>query len=411
MMKQHDRIAFAGILALTMLLTACGGSRAATAVPAGNAALPAPSAPAETVPPSAPPAEAETEAPAPTEAPAETEPPEASPAPATDYEAVYRPILDQVFTGITEGFDWDREYVGLTGIVEMANMLEVNEMLRSTGYAITDFSGDGVPELALGSIANDEKGEGSILFALFTCAEEQPKLVFEGWYRNRFEWMGGNRFFYTGSGGAAYGLYGDCRLSPDATEIIWDDFYFTTVTNEDTYEIGWFYNTTGEFEGEGSTAVTEEAFLAGWDALYERVTALPMRSFAEYGGAARAADAPVRAVWESELPGGHAEYTSVVSGDPEYAVRLAFVTAETVTDVEFVSLRLENMDADGNPTWSTETLYSQPVLTPEKPLVAELSFPGDLPAYGIRYTDPSGTMRFFTLSQSGFDGSLVLSER
>ena len=60
--------------------------------------------------------------------------------------------------------------------------------------------------------------------------------------------------------------------------------------------------------------------------------------------------------------------------------------------------------------WSAETLYTQPELTPELPLVAELTFPGDLPAFAICYTDPAGSTRFFVLSQSGFDGSLELIE-
>ena len=412
-MKKPNRAIFALTAALTVLLTACGGSRAPSGASSSDAVLPSPAVAAE---PSTPPAE--TKAPAVTESPEEAETSAEQSAalgeaegPEVDYETIYRPILEKVFHGITTGFDWEQDNEGLTGIIETANSNpDVNEALHSVGYAITDLSGDGVPELALGVIADEAENVGSLVFAVFTCADGQPKQCLEGWYRSRYEWIGGGRFFYSGSSGAAYSLYGDCSLSEDGTELVWNDFYFSTVTDMDSYEIGYFHNYTGVFEGDGSVEVEEDAFWAGWDALYEEVQALPMTPFSDYGDKASSAADPVRVVWESELPGGHADYTSVVSNSSEYAVRLAFVAEETVTDVQFLALQMEDMDASGRPVFSVETLYTQPELTPELPLVAELTFPGDLPAYGICYTDPAGVTRFFALSQSGFDGSLELIE-
>lgn len=412
-MKKTECAIFALAAALTVLLTACGSSGTLSEASSGDAVLPSPAAAAE---PSTPPAE--TNAPAVRESPAETEAPAEqsaargeTEAPEVDYEKIYRPILDKVFHGITTGFDWEQDNEGLTGIIETANSSpDVNEALHNIGYAITDLSGDGVPELALGVIADEFENVGSMVFAVFTCADGQPKQCLEGWYRSRYEWMGGGRFFYSGSSGAAYSLYGDCSLSEDGTELVWNDFYFSTVTDMDSYEIGYFHNCTGVFEGDGSVEVEEDAFWAGWDALNEEVQALPMTPFADYKDLASSPSAPVRALWESELPGGHADYTSVVSNSSEYAVRLAFVAEETVTDVQFLALQMQDIDASGRPVFSVETLYTQPELTPELPLVAELTFPGDLPAYGICYTDPAGTIRFFALSQSGFDGSLELIE-
>ena len=399
-LKKTDRAIFALAAALTLLLTACGSSGAASGASFGDAVLPSPTAVAGT---STPPAE--------TEAPVFTEPTEETGAPKVDYEKIYRPILDKVFHGITTGFVWEQDIEGLTGIIETANSSrDVNEALRYIGYAITDLSGDGVPELALGIIADEAENAGSLVSAVFTCADGQPKQCLEGWYRSRYEWMGGGRFCYSGSSGAAYTLYGDCSLSEDGTELTWNDFYFSTVTDMDSYEVRYFHNRTGVFEDDGSEEMEEDAFWAGWDALYGKVQALPMTPFSDYGDQEPFPSAPVRALWEFELPGGHADYTSVVSNSSEYAVRLAFVAEETVTDVQFLALQLEDIDASGRPVFSEETLYTQPELTPELPLVAELAFPGDLPAYGLRYTDPAGAIRFFALSQSGFDGSLKLIE-
>ena len=50
--------------------------------------------------------------------------------------------------------------------------------------------------------------------------------------------------------------------------------------------------------------------------------------------------------------------------------------------------------------------------SPEKPLVVKLSFPGDLPAYGISYEDSEGKgeEHRFSICMSGKDGSLLMSD-
>lgn len=53
-------------------------------------------------------------------------------------------------------------------------------------------------------------------------------------------------------------------------------------------------------------------------------------------------------------------------------------------------------------------LYSLAQLDREKPLVADLTFPGDLSAYAISFTDESGTQYRYLLSVSGRNGTLVL---
>ena len=49
-------------------------------------------------------------------------------------------------------------------------------------------------------------------------------------------------------------------------------------------------------------------------------------------------------------------------------------------------------------------------LTPEKPLVAELSFPGDMSMYTVEFTDEQGAQCFFSLYISGRNGMLVMSD-
>ena len=97
-------------------------------------------------------------------------------------------------------------------------------------------------------------------------------------------------------------------------------------------------------------------------------------------------------------------YHSFAPGEDEYALQVAFRTRETLRDVTLCAMVLnETMEP-------ADVLFSLEKLTAEKPLVAALSFPGDMSCYGIRFTDADGAERFFVLSVSGRNGTLCLLE-
>lgn len=91
--------------------------------------------------------------------------------------------------------------------------------------------------------------------------------------------------------------------------------------------------------------------------------------------------------------------------DSEYAVSIAFRAQKSLWDVAFTSL-----DYTEEGFQVRDLLYQVAQLDPNKPLVADVSFPGDLTTYGIRFTDPEGIVRQYTVSVSGRNGSLVLEE-
>lgn len=91
-------------------------------------------------------------------------------------------------------------------------------------------------------------------------------------------------------------------------------------------------------------------------------------------------------------------------------VRVLFTADKTVTDFRILFLTCETIDDDGNLTFSVEEVYSQPELTPDRPLVAGLEFIGDMPNNGISYVDADGTSHSFAVDMSGMDGSLYLWE-
>ncbi len=92
--------------------------------------------------------------------PTESEPePTATPAePEFDAARAYLDTLEYFYQFIVSGStDFDYEY-GTVGIGEQASFrTPPDEALESTGFAITDLSGDGLPELFIGEIAADSQ--------------------------------------------------------------------------------------------------------------------------------------------------------------------------------------------------------------------------------------------------------------
>ena len=115
----------------------------------------------------------------------------------------------------------------------------------------------------------------------------------------------------------------------------------------------------------------------------------------------------VRVQWANETWTDCDQFTAY-SGD--YEVGIIFSASRTLRDFKVLSISLEDVDEDGMPVFSVLELYTQDALTPERPLFVQTSFPGDMPTNGISYLDDDGTTRYFSVSESGFDGSLILSE-
>ena len=113
---------------------------------------------------------------------------------------------------------------------------------------------------------------------------------------------------------------------------------------------------------------------------------------------------PVSANFAEERLLASGNYHSYVPAEAEYALRIAFRTRETLRNVTLCSMVLnETMEP-------ADVLFSLEELTAEKPLVAELTFPGDMSCYGLRFTDAAGAERFFILSISGRNGMVCLTE-
>ena len=107
---------------------------------------------------------------------------------------------------------------------------------------------------------------------------------------------------------------------------------------------------------------------------------------------------------------GYTDFIKYIVDDSEYSTKILFTAEGEVTDFRLLSLFVNDVDDNGKMTFDTESLYELPTLEEDKPLEVTLTFYGDLPSYGISYKDASGTTKNFTLTLSGEDGSVILTE-
>ena len=107
---------------------------------------------------------------------------------------------------------------------------------------------------------------------------------------------------------------------------------------------------------------------------------------------------------------GYTDFIKYIVDDSEYSTKILFTAEGEVTDFRLLSLFVNDVDDNGKMTFDTESLYELPTLEEDKPLEVTLTFYGDLPSYGISYKDAGGNTKNFTVTLSGEDGSVTLTE-
>ena len=127
--------------------------------------------------------------------------------------------------------------------------------------------------------------------------------------------------------------------------------------------------------------------------------------------------APIKAVVSldyasEELLSQKGTFNEFVDVSSEYELKAAFTANTAVRDFKYVELSFSEAAAqNGEISLHVEkVLYSTNELSPEKPLVVTTQLDGAIPNRGISYLDENGTERYFTVSMSGQDSSLLLTE-
>ena len=122
------------------------------------------------------------------------------------------------------------------------------------------------------------------------------------------------------------------------------------------------------------------------------------------------ATANIRVKWAADVQEELTKYDEFEVEDTEAAEGVVFFTDQEISDFKILSLSLEEVDEDGNITFSGRTVYKQKELTPDCPLLVTAPFYGSIPNWGIAYTDTDGNKRTMSVSVSGKDGSVLLTD-
>ena len=388
-MKRY--IAFFLSILVLATMTACGGQPAANSSPSGEESSPA-STTDQQLPEQG------------DKKPVGTKDPEQTSEPATDPALAYSELVERFRTLVSDPFGQDSDKPGEMGVLETARAAGDNAVYEM-GYLIEDLSGDGIPELAVG-------GLNGMTNALYTLVDGKPELVFEGWYRSSYVYMGDGCFYYYGSISASESGQGVFYLTKNGTGLECESFLFTGLNSDGDLEV--YRNETGSWDPAESekSDMTAEDF---W-ALDAPGDPLPLTPFSGTdGGSANESGVPVSVQYLTEA--GEVDCNWVTLYDGPDSCCILFTTDSRVTDFTLLDLFAEDFTETGavifsaTPVELDEERDSLPsVMTPDTPVAVQLIFPGDLPAYGISYVDAGGNLRRFAIEVSGYDGSVLLEE-
>ena len=97
------------------------------------------------------------------------------------------------------------------------------------------------------------------------------------------------------------------------------------------------------------------------------------------------------------------DYDLLLLDESEYRVDVAITSTETVTDIQVVSIPMDDMGYRVD-----AVLGTLDAITPGRPFVVAMAFPGDMPNTALVFTDSDGAVHYCAIAMSGKDGSLLL---
>lgn len=190
----------------------------------------------------------------------------------------YSDVLEEIFGVYHDGYDYSVEYKYFPIGMQERIMYDEGNFLDDVGFAMTDISGDGIPELLIGEDMGFDKGY-TLIYGCYTRKNGEVIRTFEGWARNSHSWMGDGHFCYQGSDSAWSSLFGEAHISRDGTELVWDDFYFSDMASDDPNDgIVYFHNKSGFYDKNApdNELITQEEFVDLMDAYMKKGKNLSM---------------------------------------------------------------------------------------------------------------------------------------
>ena len=254
---------------------------------------------------------------------------------------------------------------------------------------------------------------GQNIYSAYTY-KDIPHLLLEGWSRNRCFLLEDGTFYTEGSNGAMYRILENYVLDENATQLSCKDYYFTKEKDESFEEIGFYHNTTEEWDVSVSEELEEDVFWSKYNEYGSRTISFELVPFSmyQYVGEQKnteiTEDEVVSVEWITKEQLDNSQIWSYVADSSEPQVIAAFYANEKIKNLKVLSLTFEDVDAMGNVIFSTEELYHYGDFESGNPFVITLTMYGTIPYYGISYETADGELHYYAISESGMDGSAEL---
>ena len=180
----------------------------------------------------------------------------------------YQDILDNAYEVIVAGRGADiiasDEVFSFNGIKEALYGRDTDEALAGIGYMFYDVDGNGIEELIIADMLDDDGGPwDNRILLMYSLADDKPALVIDGWARNRYYLLNDNTIYHEGSGGAAYSVFATFRMAEDGISLEVIDYYSSGYYGDS--EWGWFHSTTGETTEDESELIEFEDADVPWE--------------------------------------------------------------------------------------------------------------------------------------------------
>ena len=117
---------------------------------------------------------------------------------------------------------------------------------------------------------------------------------------------------------------------------------------------------------------------------------------------------PFRAMWEEEAttPSGEEIVIDEINSDS----RIRFSFDAEVHGFRIINLNITDITEDGELVFTYSEAIDGLNFNSGDEATFVMSFLGDIPNYGVAYLDSHGDEHLLTISESGYDGSIILSE-
>ena len=168
-------------------------------------------------------------------------------------ESAYKGTLENLSEVITLPEGEEYIYDGMYGVYEAAKALG-DAAADTIGYVYNDMDKDGKEELLIGNFEGtgspDVKNE---IYAAYSHDGETLEPLFEKQKRNTYALTDTGTFYFHGSDGVKYHIVAEYEMTEEG--IVCKDFYFTYPINGDGNNMGYYHNTTGVWDSEGSEKI------------------------------------------------------------------------------------------------------------------------------------------------------------